>query len=222
MAKGWGRYRWLDYPALLTRYMRPPQELVGIKCFTALMTHQPDKYVRQEQYLRALEVRGGIENLPGKFTSRRVHCRKCGKWFRVPQEKRTYVNLATHLVADAFDDSFDTFLLCTADSDLVPAVRYVQERFEKRFFLIDPPRRHSDELSEIADLRLRSREQFFRQSQLPDPVEYATPRGQTKRIHRPASWGTSEVADAWSEPDDAGIVYCLSCHRPWPDGDPET
>jgi uncharacterized LabA/DUF88 family protein len=216
MAKGWGRYRWLDYPALLRRYLRAPQELVGIKYFTARMTHQPDKYARQQQYLRALEERGGIEILAGKFTSRRVFCRKCSKWFRVPQEKRTDVNLATHLVADAFDDQFDTFLICTADSDLIPAVNYVQERFKKRFFLIDPPRRHSDELAEIADGHLRSNKQFFRQSQLPDPVEYVTRRGKTKRIHKPASWADAGVAEPWSDPDEDGLVFCLTCNQPWP------
>lgn len=211
MAKGWGRYRWLDYPALVSRYMRGSQQIVGIKYFTSLMMHQPDRYARQKLYVQALEVRGDVEIIRGEFISQKLQCRKCNKTFKIPREKRTDVNLATHLVADAFDNRFDTFIVCTADSDLLPAVSYVQARFGKRFILIDPPRRHSDELATIANQHLHSRKHYFGQSQLPDPVEYTTRRGRVKRIHRPASWLTAQVAESVSAPDDDGVVHCLSC-----------
>lgn len=214
ITKGWGRYRWLDYSALMARYLRDGQHLVGVKYFTSHMVHQPDRFERQRLYLKALEVRGGLDIVAGKFTSRLVRCKGCGKRFKVPQEKRTDVNLATHLLADAFDDLFDTFFVCTADSDLIPAVSYVQRRFRKRFLLIDPPRRHSDELAEIADAHLHSREYYYRQSQLPDPVEYVTKKGRTRRIHRPPSWSTSATAPPFSEPDDEGVVHCVVCCQP--------
>jgi uncharacterized LabA/DUF88 family protein len=189
IAKGWARYRWLDYPAFMRRYRRDPQVLLAVKYFTSLMMHEPDRLARQQIYLRALEVRGGIEVVPGKFSAKDVRCRKCEKTFSVPEEKRTDVNIATHLVADAFDDQFDTFIVTTADSDLIPAIDYVRQRFGKRFILLDPPRRHSDELAEIADIHLHSREHWLRQCQLPDPVEYTTRKGRIRRIHRPESWG---------------------------------
>ncbi|HEY7068758.1 MAG TPA: NYN domain-containing protein [Acidimicrobiales bacterium] len=198
----------------MSRYLREPQQLTGLKYFTSRMTHQPDRLARQDTYLRALEVRGGVETIAGKFTSRLVRCRKCGKSFRLPQEKRTDVNLASHLVADAFDDRFDTFMLCTADSDLVPAVSLVQERFARRFILIDPPRRHSDELAAMADIHLHARETYYRQSQLPDPVEYTTRTGKVRTIARPRSWLTSEGAPSTSRPDDDGVTRCLSCLQP--------
>jgi hypothetical protein len=219
MAKGWGHYRWLDYRALLHRYMRPPQELGPVKYFTSRMTHQPEKHARQALYIRALQVRGGIEIIDGTWTMKPVKCTKCKRYFKVPQEKRTDVNLATHLVADAFDDRFDTFVLVTADSDLIPAISYVKERFGKRFMLVDPPRRHDGTLRALADLHLHSRKDFYRQSQLPDPVEYRTRRGRTKRIHRPPSWSrTLRSADPMSI--EAGNSYCVTCRLPVSDNGP--
>jgi NYN domain len=216
MAKGWGNFRWLDYYALLSKYMRGSQQLVGVKYFTSLMTHQPDRLARQQEYLQALRVRGDVAIVPGKFGSRPVRCRKCGKSFQTPEEKQSDVNLAVELVADAFDGRFDTFLVCSADSDVVPAVRYVKQRFGKAFFLLDPPRRHCDELAELADHLLHSRKQYFRDAQLPDPVEYPGRKGQVKRIHRPPSWASHKAASSLSEPDDDGVVYCLSCQRALP------
>lgn len=211
IGKGWGRYRWLDYPAPMRRYMRGPQQLVGIKYFTAPMTHQPDRYARQKLYLEALEARGHIDIIQGQFTTQSHRCKKCGKSFKVPREKCTDVNIALHIVVDAYEDRFDTFMICTADSDLTPAIRHVQNQFHKKFILLDPPRRHSGELASLADQRLRSRRPWFHQCQLPDPVEYLTRRGRTRRIHRPPSWATNEVTSSISEPDDDGVLSCLTC-----------
>lgn len=216
MDKGWGRYRWLDYHALMARYLRGEQHLVGVKYFTSRMTHQPDKWNRQQQYLRALEVRGQVEILAGEFQKKPMRCPKCEKWFKVWQEKKTDVQLATHLVADACQDAFDTFILCTADSDLVPAAEYVKRRLGKWFILVDPPRRHSDDLADLADQHLHSREHFYRQSQLPDPVEHPTPRGRIARIHRPPLWTTRDPGDASAAVDDGEIDLCFRCRQPLP------
>jgi hypothetical protein len=99
---------------------------------------------------------------------------------------------------------------------LFPAISYVQQRFKKRFILIDSPRRHSDQLAAVADQHLHSRKHYFAQCQLPDPVEYSGTRGRVKRIHCPPSWYSAEVAGSLSEPDDDGVVYCLSCGQARP------
>lgn len=158
-----------------------------------------------------------MEIIDGTWTMKRVRCTKCKRTFEVPQEKRTDVNLATHLVADAFLDRYDTFVLVTGDSDLIPAITYVRETFGKRFLLIDPPRRHDGTLRQIADQHLHSRKDFYRQSQLPDPVEYRTRGGKIKRIHRPPSW--SRRSPSASLGVEEGNSYCVTCRLPLPDED---
>jgi hypothetical protein len=92
----------------------------------------------------------------------------------------------------------------------------VQQRFEKWFILIDPPRRHSDELAQIADQHLHSREYYYRQSQLPDPVEYVTRKGRMRRIHRPSMWSTGDTASHYVNPNGDGALHCVACDRPLP------
>lgn len=188
MAKGWGRFRWLDYRALIERFVLDGQSLEFVKYFTTRVTHQPKSLARQDNYLLALAHRGGIEIIPGVFEKRQVQCQsECGRWYRRPQEKRTDVNIATHLVSDAYEDRFDTFILICADSDLVPAADHLIRRHGKRMILIDPPRRHSDELAELAHAHLRVSSSRLNQSQLPDPVEIPKRKG-TRRIYKPDTW----------------------------------
>lgn len=189
MAKGWGRYRWLDYRALMERFLMPGQQLEIAKYFTTRVTHQPESWRRQDVYLKALERRGGLEVVPGTFEMRKVQCRgACGEWYKRPQEKRTDVNLATHLVADSYEDLFDTAFVLCADSDIIGAVEMIQQRHGRRVVLIDPPRRHSDELAALADSHLHITKSRLGQCQLPDPVEYPNRRGKVQRLHCPESW----------------------------------
>jgi hypothetical protein len=64
------------------------------------------------------------------------------------EEKESDVNLAIHLLHEAYCNSYDVALLLTADSDLAPAVRLVCSTFpEKRIRILAPPNRpHSKEL----------------------------------------------------------------------------
>lgn len=190
MAKGWGRYRWLDYPALLQRRIRDGQVLGEIKYFTALVTHQPESIGRQERYLRALEMRGGITTIRGSYELRSIKCRVCHQWYKHPKERQTDVNIATHLVSDAYEDAYDTAYLVCADADLVPAVQFVRERRGKTVVLIDPPRRHSDALVAVTDHHWHFPEFHLRQCQLPNPVEYEW-KGKVRRIYRPEGWDRS-------------------------------
>lgn len=187
MAKYRGRYRWLSYRALLDRFLLADQELVALKYFTTEVTHQPDKLARQRVYLKALEEHGGVEIHRGVFETRKVKCRVCTEWYGRPQEKQTDVNIATHLLVDAFDDQFDMFVLLSADSDLLPAVSTVINRFEKPMLLVEPPRRHSPELQSVARSTLHVPRHWLNQCQLPDPVQYVK-KGRTKSIYCPDDW----------------------------------
>ena len=57
----------------------------------------------------------------------------------------TDVNIATHLLLDAFNDKYDTAILISGDSDLVPPIKAIHNQFSKKnvsvFF---PPERHNN------------------------------------------------------------------------------
>lgn len=187
MSAGWGHLRWLDYHALLLRRIREGQELVALKFFTAMVNHQPEKVKRQRAYLLALEKHSGIEPIFGSFEKRDARCDKCGRWYRFHQEKRTDVAIATHLIADAYTNKFDIAYLVSADSDLVPAVEHVRS-IGKRIAMIDPPKRHSNELSSLADYHWHFTKPHIRQSQLPNPVMWLDRRGKGRFVHCPEEW----------------------------------
>lgn len=59
----------------------------------------------------------------------------------------TDVQIATQLLADAFQDAFDTALLISGDSDLVPPVAMLRRLFPtKRVVVCCPPARRSIDL----------------------------------------------------------------------------
>lgn len=188
MARGWSRYRWLDYVALVERFLIEGRQLVSTRYFTSRMTHQPESLRRQDTYIRALLARGGIDVVSGEFETRQVKCGVCGVWYKRPQEKKTDVNIATHLVADALENRFDRAYLLCADADLEPAVKFVVDRCGKSLTLIDPPRRHSSDLAALADAHLHVNVSLLRQCQLPNPVVFQNRRGKVRRIHRPEKW----------------------------------
>ena len=78
-------------------------------------------------------------------------CNGCGRTGKVPKEKKTDVNIAVELMTDAFSDGFDSALMITADSDLVPPILAIRRLFPlKRVAVSFPPRRFSTELQQTA------------------------------------------------------------------------
>jgi uncharacterized LabA/DUF88 family protein len=188
MGKRWGHFRWLDLRQLVEGFMRPPERLDQVRYFTALVSHDRPAAARQRVFLDALAARGGLSIHLGAFEQRQVKCHECGKWYKRHQEKRTDVNIATCLVADAHDRLFDSVYLMSADADLIPAIEYVRTRFSIHVTLLDPPHRHSDDLKAICDRNLHIKRGLMRDCQLPNPVERLTPRGRIKRYYRPEEW----------------------------------
>jgi len=67
-----------------------------------------------------------------------------GYFWAISNEKQTDVNIATHLLVDAFNDKYDTAILISGDSDLVPPVKAVHNQFScKAVSVFFPPERHN-------------------------------------------------------------------------------
>jgi uncharacterized LabA/DUF88 family protein len=123
--------KWLDLQSFMD-FLRPDEEIVGLRYFTALVDPQKHLSVsrdRQKRYLLALESCSRVQVIKGKYQMREVSCRaRCRDRYEVPEEKKTDVGIAVHMISDAIDGLMDRIILVSGDSDLEPAVEWIRKR----------------------------------------------------------------------------------------------
>ena len=143
--------RWLDLRGVCTSLLKPDQRLDLVRYFTTSVRNDPGAAKRQAVFIDALRATGGIEIDFGLFLSKTVACRWCKKEWTKNGEKRTDVNIAVRLLNDAHDDRFDMAMVISGDSDLVPIVESVRQRYpRKRVIVVSPPKRWSTDLAQSA------------------------------------------------------------------------
>lgn len=155
-SKNWRRYYWLNVQALTLNLLKLHQSLEYTKYFTSRLIVPPGRPNSQAVYLEALGTLRDFQIHYGKYQLNPRRCDNCGFQDSVPSEKMTDVNIAVELLADAFQDRFDTALLISADADLVPPVRTTRRLFPaKRVVVAMPPNRNSVELTKAASAYFR-------------------------------------------------------------------
>lgn len=178
------RYHWVDLSKLASCYVTKKDQIVDLLYFTAYVTWNPQKLTRQQTFVRALQTRQ-VTVIFGKFKHRDRRCPNCGKPYRTFEEKQTDVNMAIQLFEAALEDRFDTAILVSGDSDLVPSIQAVKSSFPaKRVGVVIPIGRHAEELKQLCDFHIRMKEKHLRDSQLPDELEL----GEDHTLVRPPSW----------------------------------
>lgn len=187
-SKGWQKYYWLDLYALAAALLKPGQTLESVHYFTSRIRangrNVPDMQ-RQTAYLEALSTRPALQTHFGHYLEKPKRCRQCGAQWMDYEEKMTDVNIAVQLLADAFDNRFDTAILISGDSDLTTPVRKLRAQFPaKRLIVAFPPDRQSFELKKAANATFTIGEANLRQSQLPVQVQ----RADGFILQRPAHW----------------------------------
>jgi uncharacterized LabA/DUF88 family protein len=183
--KAWTKYYWLDLSRLATELLAPGQLLVRIKYFTSKISNPAAKRKRQQTYLSALVTLPDFEIHYGRYQTFVKTCTRCGHRHLHSSEKRTDVNIATHLLVDAFQGAFDTAILVSADSDLAAPISEVGRLFPSMLVKVAfPPGRFSLELKSIARVSFQIYEGKLRRSLLPDQIEL--PGGYV--VQRPAEW----------------------------------
>ena len=152
---GFQRYYWLNLHQMVQNLLKPYQQLIGVKYFTARISLSPEKVKRQATYLEALSTIPDLGIHYGHYLKKHIECRKCGLGWDTFEEKMTDVNIATEMIFDATnDDRFDTAFLISADSDLVPPVKRIKEQNpEKKIIAFFPPKRNSNHLLKTAHNR---------------------------------------------------------------------
>jgi len=186
--KGWKSLYWLDVHALSGNLLKSGQTLTAVKYFTSRVSAtpaDPDQPRRQNTFLEALATLPVTTLFFGHYLSKPIQCQRCGNQWQKNDEKMTDVNIATELLVDAFQNSFDTALLVSADSDLVGPVTKVRALFPaKRVVVVFPPERNSKRLAQEANSYFTLGRSILAQSQLPNPV--VKPDGFALRC--PATW----------------------------------
>jgi uncharacterized LabA/DUF88 family protein len=187
-------YRWLDLSRLASLLLAESDAIVRIKYYTARVRarpHNTGKPARQQLYLRALRTLSLVEIHFGHYVSREVVMPIAGpspvgpRYARVirSEEKGSDVNLATHLVADAYEGAFEMAVIVTNDSDLLEPVRVVHGRLGKPVGIVNPQRHPARALAKAASFYKQIRPAVLGASQFPHEL-----RDDVGWFRKPAAW----------------------------------
>jgi uncharacterized LabA/DUF88 family protein len=154
-------YKWLDISALC-QHLFPDRTINKIHYFTARVLRFKHNWAapdRQDVYLRALRTLPNVVvHREGWFAKRAArlpvypaaydanNSLKLTNVLKM-EEKRTDVDIATWLLIDCFEGDFDDAVVVSNDSDLVPAIDAVNNRYNKPVWVVNPhfndsPQRH--------------------------------------------------------------------------------
>lgn len=179
-----GKYKWLNVFELGNLLLPAGHQLAGVEYFTSRVRNDPGMVSRQEAYLRAVQTTPAKVTF-GNFQSDSVTCRRCGNSWPTHNEKMTDVNIAVMLLEDALADSFDTAILVSGDSDLVPPLRAIKRLLpNKKIIVAFPPQRQSYELRRIADSSFSIGKGKLANAQFPDQVS----KGNGHFVQKPSKW----------------------------------
>jgi len=174
-------YKWLNIRRL-SELLLPGHSIDAVKYFTARVSARkddPQKPSRQQIYLRALRTLPGLEIVYGSFLSHDVMMLLADpppgapKFVKVTktEEKGSDVNLATHLMHDAYLRRFDSAVLITNDSDLLEPIRIVRRELNLEVGILNPHNQNpSRVLLQHASFVKQIRAGALRASQFPDEL----------------------------------------------------
>ena len=186
-------YKWLDLEALCRRLL-PKDDIIQIRYFTAQVSARPgdpQQPQRQQTYLRALKSQASVSVHYGHFLTHTVRMPLASPSLGGPrtaevvktEEKGSDVNLASHLLLDAFRKDCEVAVVISNDSDLRVPIRIVEQELEIRVGIINPqpPRNRSRVLTGTFFKQLRP--SILVSCQLPDVI-----RDADGEFRKPATW----------------------------------
>ena len=205
-------HKWLDLERFCDQLL-PRNAVNKIYYFTARVDarpQDPDQPTRQLAYLQALASLKRVEVHLGNFMSSVVSqvvvasdpangrpLRIGGQpvlktdaagnlekaWVFKTEEKGSDVNLAAHLLRDAYRGACQCAVVISNDSDLLTPLSMAKADCGLVLGLALPRPQGSLQLKSLADFIKRPRPHHLASSQLPDPVQTLT-----GLIHKPQSW----------------------------------
>jgi uncharacterized LabA/DUF88 family protein len=186
-------YKWLDLKALFSNLLDSSHEIKIIKYYTAHISSRNNdgSRLRQKYYLQALErYIPEIEIHYGHYLTHTVKAKVANpppnfiEVFKT-EEKGSDVNLALHVLNDAWKNEYDCAVIVSNDSDLAEALKLVKEQHKKMIGIIFPntdhKRKPSRTLVQYADFIKPIRTHLLSKSQLPNIIPHTN-------IHKPETW----------------------------------
>ena len=185
-------YKWLDLMGLFQDILGPVHSVQKVKYFTARVLKQKDLLgsARQDLYLNALEKHcPDVVPILGYFSERTKRLPLADsedgqEMVRVlaVEEKGTDVNIAVHMLHDAWLDEYDCAVVVSNDGDLAEALRLARSDCKKTIGLIRPRNgQKSGKLSNHADFFRYVTIGSLKKNQLPSPIPGT-------RIFKPKEW----------------------------------
>ena len=171
------KYKWLNFSKFFRNYVNSRDKLEihyfttinyeDILAFRINPEKQKGKLKRHLELIKAEESYGVIVHY-GNFRDTEFTCRKCGHKNIIRKEKQTDVSIGAYLAYLAFSRNFDKFLILSADTDLIGAIKLVKESdSEKRIDLILPPGVDTSEISRHCEKTFIIKEEDLRDSLFP-------------------------------------------------------
>jgi uncharacterized LabA/DUF88 family protein len=186
-------YKWLDLKLLAGEALKPENEIVAIKYFTARVSgrNDPGEPARQNAYLRALQTLPEVSVHFGNFLSKTITRPLAKPIVGLPnyvqvlttEEKGSDVNLASHLIVDAFENKFQVAAVISADTDLLEPVRLLRER-GKTVGIVCPANPCPAKLAAVSSFVRHISAAMLAKSQFPNTVTNQHGR----EIHKPNTW----------------------------------
>jgi hypothetical protein len=176
----------------LAQALLPNDSIEVVKYFTARVSgrpHNPSAPIDQEVYLRALRTIPNLEIILGHFLTHSVPMMLTGVtppkrvWVDKTEEKGSDVNLAAHLVRDAFQKNFELAVIITNDSDLAEPVRIVTKELGMPVGILNPHEHHSVTLKPLATFVKRIRQSHLIACQFPPTLT-----DKKGAFSKPTSW----------------------------------
>lgn len=187
-------FKWLDPKKLAQRILASHNDITCIKYFTARVSGQRDPSSPRDQqaYLDALSTLPEVRIIYGHFLAKTIRRPLVTPIPGMPrtvevhtsEEKGSDVNLAVHLVHDAWAARFDVAVVVSNDSDLEEPLRIVKDELKRPVGLLCPHMGHAvPQLQRVASFVKHIGDHHLRASQFPSPILH---NGQ--QILKPSGW----------------------------------
>lgn len=186
-------HQWLNLQHYF-QLLRQDDDIQKIWYFTAEMLGQ-QAHANQAAYLEALRTLPLVEVVLGLYKLKNTtcyvpRCRYPGRRvYKIPEEKKTDVNIAVHMLDDAYRGCCERIVLVSGDSDLVPAINIIKDRQPHIEVIVYIPSKHPNrgaarELRDSADKNRTLPQSLLSKTQFPTSLVNAA----GSRIQKPANW----------------------------------
>ena len=190
-------FRWLNLDKFVKACLdQNKHDIQKIKFFTARTKKSvdgPGQNTRQDLYLQAVQTLPNLEIVWGQFKKRQVRGFLCNSQGHETtkkvlvskfEEKKSDVNIATHMIEDGYQEKYECMVLISNDTDLTTPLISIKRNLKKRVVVVSPYETVHADLRKSSHYAKRIKtNDIFEKSQF--PLKMKTPKGE---IHCPKSW----------------------------------